>query len=74
MTPVDLHLLTRLGLEADIRLSFLLRATHLAQQIPHNGNPTVKAFLMQLLQDYGGFDFWILIQPLVNQVKVWIQF
>jgi len=74
MAPVDLHLLTRVRLEADKRLSLFYRTAQFTQQVPYNGNPASKAIFMQPLQDHGGFYFWVLIQPLVNQVKIWGKF
>jgi hypothetical protein len=74
MTPVDLHLLSGIRLKTDICLALLLRTTHLSQQIPNDGNLSVKAFIAKTLKHHGGFDLWVLIEPLVNLVKIWIQF
>ena len=74
MTPVDLHLLPRIRLKTDICLAFLLRATHLSQQIPNDGNLSGKAFITKTLKHHGGFYLWVLMEPLVNQVKIWGQF
>jgi len=73
MAPVDLALHARGGFEAYDGLRLFGRAAHAVQVIPHNGDPTRKALLLETLADDRGRDLGVDLEQTGNLVYEWIE-
>ena len=74
MSPVDLDLFSRLGLETDKGLAVLPSSPQPSEHVSDNGDLAVKTFVLYPLQNHRRLDVGTLLDQLIDDVFVRIKF